>query len=86
MTMNSMKLPNACPDCGGETREVTLFGRGPENVVSQIAVDSAVVHYAEADAARTWTAMIKPQGSVHTMMCQACGRISMYGVPAAAGK
>ncbi len=74
--------PSRCPDCAGSMRAVQLFGRGPKNPVSGAAVDAAVVHYADGETSRsTWLEMFDVAGEVRAMMCQACGRIFLYGTP-----
>jgi len=80
--MTQTSLPTICPDCAGSMREVTLFGRGLQKSVSAAAVDAAVVHYTDAKATRsTWLSMFQVEGDVRSMLCRACGRLFLYGVP-----
>jgi hypothetical protein len=78
----SLNLPSACSDCGGSLREVTLFGRGIQNAVSGIAQDTAVVHFAAAQAKRGfWLGMFDAEGTVHSLLCGNCRRVFLYAAP-----
>ncbi len=68
--------------CGGSLREVTLFGRGLHNPVSDVAQEAAVVHYAAAQAKRGfWLGMFDAEGTVRSLLCGSCQRVFIYAAP-----
>src|SRR5262245_46141119 len=70
----------ACPDCGGSFAPIKLIARGFENQLTGSADDAEVKLFAEADASRGfWFGMFTQAGRVRALMCQACGRIFLYG-------
>jgi hypothetical protein len=77
--------PIVCADCGGPLEAVALFGRGPQNPLTGVAIDAALQYYTDAGANRTslwWGAgMLTAKGTVQASMCTSCRRIFLYGIP-----
>ena len=74
--------PDGCPDCGGRLRPIKLFGRGWENPISGVAIETAIAHYTYPDAERSLlSGKFKPAGSVHAFLCTECRRVYLYGTP-----
>jgi hypothetical protein len=68
-----------CPDCNGELTKIKLFGRGWQNPITGLAVDSEMGFYTDEEANRgSMTGMFKPTGSVESFLCSDCGRIFLY--------
>jgi len=73
-------IDRKCPDCNGELTKITLFGRGWENPISGIAVDTELSFYTDEEAKRgNFAGMFKAKGSVESFVCNDCGRIFLYG-------
>ena len=69
-----------CPDCNGELTEIKLFGRSWENPISGMAIDADLGFYAEGEAERnSLSGKFKPKGNVDSFLCNACGRIFLFG-------
>jgi hypothetical protein len=69
-----------CPDCQGELIRIKLYGRGWENPISGIAIETDLQFYAEAEAQRSArTGKYTPKGEVESFLCNSCGRIFLFG-------
>ena len=72
-------MDKKCPDCNGELRKITLFGRGWENPITGLGVDAEIAYYSDEEAERgTFTGMFKVEGNAEAYLCKQCGRILLY--------
>jgi hypothetical protein len=69
--------PGSCPDCGTEMRAIKLFCKG----AGRYTIDMAVRFYTSANARRGWFSGFPVEGRVTALMCESCGRITLYGRP-----
>jgi hypothetical protein len=70
----------ACPDCGGGTAPIKLIDAG---AMSGLEYQTRELQYAAGDAeVSAWTGRFPIAGMVRGRMCQDCGRIALYGLPA----
>jgi hypothetical protein len=80
MVPEGIMADKKCPDCNGDLTKIILFGRGWENPISGIAIDTKLGYYTEDEAGRSGTTgMFKPKGKVESYICNDCGRILMFG-------
>ena len=74
-------MERTCPDCNGELAGIKLIGRGWENPLSKLAIDTELDYFTEAEADRNgFSGMFRPKGRVESFLCGACGRIFLYGI------
>jgi len=71
---------NECPDCNGELAKIKLIGRGWENPISGVAIDTDLQFYTESEAERSsFSGKFTPKGHVESFLCSSCGRIFLFG-------
>jgi hypothetical protein len=73
-------LPATCGDCGGVLHEIKLFARSRVNPLSGAADDCDLLFGSPKTTRSSLLFMYEAEGSVHSLRCEACGRISLYGV------
>ncbi len=64
-----------CTDCGGAAHEIKIFDRG------HYGVPGDVQYTAPEEKLRFWSGGYPIKGQIVAYMCEACGRITHFGVP-----
>ncbi len=63
-----------CSDCGGGALEIRIIDKAHHNSQDKL-------EYTAADAKSGFWSGYPIEGRIAATMCQACGRISLFGVP-----
>ncbi len=67
-----------CPDCGQPMRAIKIL----DNTYFGVRPGEGVLRYMAPEARRSfWTGRLPVEGKVAACMCDACGRILLYGEP-----
>jgi len=69
-----------CNECQGEMLPIVVMDH---DSFASVSKEPKVLQYRSPDDRRNfWTGKYPTAGAVRSFMCQECGRIAMYGLPA----